>query len=109
MSDSRKRQVKRIVNAAMKTPRSRPRDPEHGRDRVGHPRRDVLRALCTFSAAPGVAEKRELVRLLQIVDDRRQVLEEVPHRSDDPHEEEQPEQRDRDRGAEHGDGRREPA
>ena len=83
--------------------------PEHAGDRVGHPLGKVLRALLHVLRGSRVAEERELARLAQLLDDRRQVLEEVAHVSDDPHEEEQREQRDRERGAEHGDGRRQAA
>ena len=67
MSDSRKRQVKRIVNAAMKSEKPAPGHSEHGGDRVGHPLRDVLRALLHVVRGPRIAQKRELVRLLQIL------------------------------------------
>ena len=68
------------------------RQPEHGGDRVGYPLRHVVRALLHVLRGPGVAEKRELARLAQLLDDRREVLEEVAHVSDDSHEEEQREQ-----------------
>jgi len=44
-----------------------------------------------------------------VIDDRRQILEEVAHLSDDSDEKEQREQRDGQRGAEHGDRRRQAA
>ena len=89
MSDSRKRQVKRIVNAAMKTEKPAAASPSTAEIASGTHSATFSRPCCTFSAAPGIAEKRELVRLAQLVDDRRKVLEEVAHGSDDPHEEEQ--------------------
>ena len=109
MSDSRKRQVKRIVNAAMKSEKPAPATPSTAEIASGTHSETFSAPLLHVVRGPRIAEKRELVRLLQIRDDRRQVLEEVAHGSDDPHEEEQREQRDRDRGAEHGHGRRQAA
>ena len=72
--------------------------------------RDLLGAALHVSRRARVAEPRgELVRGAQVLDELRQVLEEVPHAADERHEQQEHQRDDRERRAQHGDGRCEPA
>ena len=67
--------------------RSRLRSRARPRSRPAR-RRDLLRALLTFPPTP-VSEPRQLVRVLQLRDGLRQVLQEVPDAADERHEQQE--------------------
>ena len=105
MSTSRNRQTKRIVKPARKMREEVSGDAENGIDRVRHRGGDRVRPVLHVLGGAAVAQEVELVGGAQIVDERRQVLEEVAHAADERHEQQEREHGDRHRRAEHGDRR----
>ena len=85
--------MKRIVNAARKTEKPAPATPSTAEIASGTHCADVLRPLLHVLRGPGVAERRELVRLRSCSTSDGRAWRKSRTRSDDPHEEEQPEQR----------------
>ena len=63
--------MKRIVKAAMKTEKPAPASPSTPEIASGTHSATLLRALLRVLRSSAVAEKRQLARLAQLVDDRR--------------------------------------
>ncbi len=86
MSVSRKRQMKRIVNAARKMLKKLPAMPSIALMASGTDAAIVSAPAWTFSAAPESPSGVELLGVPQTLHRRRQVLEVVPHPADERHE-----------------------
>ena len=101
--------MKRIVKHGEEDAEEAARDAEHGRDRIGHRDRDLLRALLHVRRRRPVSSHDSSPESCSWATSRWQLLQEVAHAADERHEQEQREHEDRERGPEHGERRREPA
>ena len=109
MSLSRNRQTKMIVKQMRKAEKKLPAIPSTAEIASGTDAEILLGSRLHVPGRPAVAEPGQLVRCAQLLDDRRQLLEEVSDTADERHEEQQSDHEHPDGGAEHRDGRGEPA
>ena len=70
---------------------------------------DLLRSVLHVPRSAGVTEPGELVGVAELLDGRRELLEEVAHAAHERNEQQEHERRDGERSPDDGDGRREPA